>query len=364
MKLISTVLLVFLSAGLAGCARTSKSAVVDSGNSSAKAANDAEEIIKSRTVNEPTSNHTTALTVERQIVSDQSASQLFVYPVSITVVPDRSVYVSDNNAHLIRVWAPDSNSVATLPTPQGKEALQWPNAIRHSNDSLFVSDDQGIKMFGRDGSLQRILKSYYAFHDFVASSTGTFYINPRFRTEKKTNPLIVELTGDGTKVRGFGDRFNHTEVAGLDDEVYLAASPGFVVAVYKHLPLIHFYDHNGKLIKEISLEHPVFSSLKALAEDRAFVHPGASRFRLPTYVAGASVVGDHIFILLHLPQPEIVEFTLEGKEVNRYRGSLSPLATIYRGFDAQLVAQTPHFWVLAGDEKVLTLTEFSAAKPG
>jgi hypothetical protein len=329
--------------------------------SSRNDSDDVEARIKARTVDGPATDKVTPLSVERQLLSNGQGSTVFVYPVSITAPDDGNIYISDNNAHAVRVWNLDSNSVTTLPT-QTPNGLMWPNAIHSWKDSLYVADDQGIKVLGRNGSFQRLVTSYYGISDFAVSSAGTIYVNPRFRKYKEENPLIVELSADGTRIRGFGDRLNHSQFGGLDDEAYLCTTDDYVIAVFKYLPVVHIYDRKGKLIRQFRVEHAVWDSLNALTADRTFVHPKPSTFRLPRYIAGARVIENHLFVLLHLPRPEIVELTMDGKELNRYRATVSPAASRYEGFDGQVLAGVYHFWILAGDVQALALTQFSPAK--
>jgi hypothetical protein len=101
---------------------------------------------------------------------------------------------------------------------------------------------------------------------------------------------------------------------------------------------------------------------KFAQHSQGFPQRKPSTFRLPHYVAGARVISNHLFVLLDLPRPEIVELTMDGQEVNRYRGTISPVANRYQGFDGQVTAGTYHFWILAGDEQALTLTQFSPVK--
>ena len=52
-------------------------------------------------------------------------------------------------------------------------------------------------------------------------------------------------------------------------------------------------------------------------------------------MAGVSIVGESIFVLLHLPRIEVVEFTLQGKERARYHCDDLPTIGNYFGFDAR-----------------------------
>jgi hypothetical protein len=348
----------------AGCSQTSRPAVAKSGNPTSVApANDIEQAIKDRILQESTDPRAEILTIERQTDYKLGGNGPFVYPVSLAASDDSGVYISDNNAHAILVLPPQSESVAALPT-QGAAKLVWPNTIQIWKNSVFVSDNDGIKILNRDGSFQRLLKTYYGINDFTVGVDGKIYVNPRFRTHKASNPLIAQIDSKGTRVKAFGERLNHSNYGDLDDLAYLCASPDFIVAVFKHRPIVYVYSLKGEFLRQFSLNHRVFESLAALTEDETFIHPGPSTFRLPSYIAGARLVGNRLLVLLHLPQPEILELNLNGDELHRYQGSTSFRVRNYRGFDARLSGDTYHFWVLAGEMQNLALVQFAVSRKG
>lgn len=342
-----------------GCSRSSGPVIAESGNpTSAAEANDIEQTIKDRILQKSFDARAETLKIKRQTDYELGSNGPFVYPVSLAASNDSGVYVSDNNAHAILFRPPHSDSLIALPTKNTE--LVWPNTIQSWKDSVFVSDNEGIKVFRRDGSFQRVLKTYYGIYDFTIGVDGKIYLNPRFRKSKTSNPLIVQLDTKGMRVHAFGERQNHSNYGHLDDLAYLSAARDHIVAVFKHRPIVFVYDLRGKLLRQFGVSHPVFESLAALSQDKAFVNPSPNRFRLPTYVAGARLVGDRLLVLLHLPQPEIVELNLQGEEIGRYRGNVSPKVTTYRGFDVERSGDTYYLWVLAGDSRKLALLEFSA----
>jgi hypothetical protein len=348
----------------AGCSQTSGPVVAKSGNPiSVAPADDIEQTIKDRILQESADPRAETLKIERQTDYKLGSNGPFVYPVSLAASDDLGVYVSDNNAHAILFRPPQSESVTALPT-HGAAKLVWPNTIQIWKDSVFVSDNEGIKVLNRDGSFQRLLKTYYGINDFTLGADGKIYVNPRFRGRKSSNPLIAQIDSQGARVKAFGERLNHSNFGNLDDEAYLSASPEFIVAVFKHRPVVNVYNLKGKLLRQFSLNHRVFESLAVLTNDETFIHPGPNSFRLPSYIAGARLVGNRLLVLLHLPRPEILELNLKGDELNRYHGNISFRVTNYRGFDVHLSGDTYHFWVLAGEMQRLALVEFAAFRKG
>jgi len=345
----------------AGCFEASRHVTADTRSSMPPTiTKDIEETIKSTTLQGSSISRPKNLKIERQTDYERGSNGPFVYPVSLAASNDSGVYVSDNNAHAILFQPPDAGSATAPVHTQGGSRLVWPNTIQIWRNSLFISDNEGIKVFGRDGSFQRLMKTYYGINNFTIGIDGKIYINPRFRNQKSSNPLIVQVDSQGTRIQAFGDRVDNSNHGDLDDQAYLCASPDVIVAVFKHRPIVYVYNLKGKLLRQFSLNHPVFGSLAALTANESFIHPEPNKFRLPLYVAGARLVGNRLLVLLHLPDPEIVELNLKGEELNRYKANGSFSSTGYRGFDAHRSGDTYHFWVLSGDIQKLVLLEFTA----
>lgn len=324
---------------------------------------DPEQRVKKRVLDEVEGPPATPLSLVRRLQSHKLEGGAFVMPASLAAAPDGGVYISDNNAHLIHYNPPHSEDVLSLPRLSGVGKLNWPNTIQLSGDSLVVVDNDGLKFFGRDGSFRRLVKSYYGMHHFTTSPGGNILLNPTYAGEVAAAPLIVEVNGEGTRVKEFGRRLSRADHAGLDDRAYLCSTEGHVVAVFSHRPRVQVYDRDGRLLREFDISHPLFPSLDALAEDESFVRPGRNKYRLPVYVAGARLIDDRLLVLLHLPRPEVVEFGLDGREVARYRGDALTTPTTYMGFDARLDSGTYSFYLLAGDtDRLMALMEYAAPK--
>jgi hypothetical protein len=341
------------------CTRVSQPVTAESDGPAAAATMASEQAIKT-SGQSLLAEGTDTLKIERQTEYELGGNGPFLYPVSLAT-DDSGVYISDNNAHAIRFRAPHSESVTTLPTLDTAK-LVWPNTIQISKGSAFVSDNEGIKSFGLDGRFQRVLKTYYAINDFTIGTNRKIYVNPSFRTHKASNPLIIQVDSEGARVKGFGERLNHSNYGYLDDLAYLCTAGDSILAVFKHRPVVYVYNSEGKFLREFPVKHPAFESLAALAGDVAFTHPGPNRYRLPTYVSGARVVGNRLMVLLDLPQPEIVEMSLMGKELGRYTGKVPFTTSGYRGFDVQLSGSTYRFWLLAVNLKKLAFMEFTGAR--
>jgi hypothetical protein len=105
--------------------------------------------------------------------------------------------------------------------------------------------------------------------------------------------------------------------------------------------------------------------LEALSKDESFTNPSASTVKLPRYVAGIAAVDDHIFVLLHLPQVEIVEFDFLGNEKNRFRSSEVSKVLNYFGLGIQNERGVLKFYVggsgVAGDKDSSFLAQFAVA---
>lgn len=357
-------ILTICAALFAGCARSSVTVANNEDHSSTQAkTTDIEHSIKEKSLREVLKSQAQPLRILRNIQLGTDRGRPVVYPVSLAVSDEGGVYISDNNAHLTHFCSPNSGSLTTLPSHNEQGKLKWPNTIRMWKDSILVSDNDGIKTFKRDGSFQRLLRTYYQINHFTVRQDSTIYANPYFRVQKASNPLIVELNREGALVRGFGIRLNRPSHIGLDDKAYLGATDKYVLATFLHRPTVQVYSVKGRFIREFNVDHPVFKDLIPLSKDEKFVHLSPGRYRLPSYIAGASVVGDRLLVLLDLPRPEIIEFDFQGNEVGRYRDNLFHAAKAYSGFDAQLARDTYQFWVMvANDNDSFALMQYEVSK--
>jgi hypothetical protein len=217
---------------------------------------------------------------------------------------------------------------------------------------IFISDNDGIKVFGRDGSFLELLRIYYSIFHFTVDAQGNIFANPSFIEPKESDPLIVSLDAKGMRVGGFGKRMNRADHDGLEDRVYLCAVDEMAIAAFKHRPRVQVYDRKtGELIREFDVTHPMFPDLLKLAEDKQYVKPRPGVVRLPLYISGVEATPTRIYVLLSLPQPEIIEFSIRGQEIARYRAQLSPSVFSYFGFDVRSTESARQFTVGMFDQQ-------------
>src|SRR5205085_9137599 len=104
------------------------------------------------------------------------------------------------NAHAVHILPPDSDQVAPLIPKPNEMALVWPFSMWVEGKNIYVSDDEGIKVYDSEGAVQRLLRVYYQVNDFAVGADGSIYINPVFRVFKQSNPLLVKLAQEGRRV--------------------------------------------------------------------------------------------------------------------------------------------------------------------
>ena len=299
-----------------------------------------------------------ALKSERTIKKGEGGN--FVYPSSFVVKKERDVLIADNNGHTIQQWL----STETKTTELIRDSLQFPSTIKETNGRIYVSDNDGIKIFKENGQYETLLRTYYALFNFVVAEDQSIYANPEFRSPKDSDPLIVKLNAKGERVSGFGRRLNNLKFNGLDDRALLVRSGQFLFAGFKHRPVIEVFDLSGeKLIREIAVTHPAFEALEKLSHDERFTNPSPRKTALPRFIAGISVAGDSLFVLLHLPHVEIVEFDFQGTERKRYRSLEVQSAIDYFGLEARKENGSNRFYVgvsgISETDEVPFLIQFS-----
>ena len=155
-KMIAPLVLIF---SIAGCQRNQPSPV------SSKNEVNPEAKIKEKTVNELRT-MAEPLALVSNIDSHLGEGNPFVYPVSLSISEKSSGYISDNNAHQILYYDPDLHEIAPLSAPE-QEKLNWPSKIKIANETIFVSDNQGIKILSKKGIYQSLLRVYYQITKYM-----------------------------------------------------------------------------------------------------------------------------------------------------------------------------------------------------
>lgn len=340
--------------GFAGCG--SKSAMLKGATASPSLPPEIE--IKERLLRESPVAVSNRMSVERSLRRGDGGA--FIHPASLVSNGEGGVFISDNNGHNIFYCPPDASVAAPLPEQEGMGKLHFPNTIYLRKGEIFVTDNDGIKIYGQEGSFQRLIRTYYGLFNFVVSDDNRIYANVYLKEPRDSDPLIVEMDGEGRKLRGFGRRLNLPGYNSAADHAYLVTSGNHLLAAFKHRPILQVFDRQaGTLINEVKIDHKIFDGLA-----RESAGTDAGRKSLPRYVAGMSVVGNSVFVLLHLPRVEIVEFDLQGKERARYHCDELPTITNYFGFDAHSKDDGYVFTIGIMDSRWLpSLVEVRSAKP-
>lgn len=309
---------------------------------------------------------TRAISLKQESSIKNGAGARFDYPSSMVADNDGNILIADNNAHAIDLYSAKTNEISVLPTPTGEGALRFPLVVRKAQQKIYVEDDEGIKIFKENGQYERLLRTYLSMWDFVIGKDGSIYANTALKAATESDGLIVKLNPNGERVSSFGQRFKQSQYRGMDDRVFMECSWPLLFVAFKHQPLVAVYDlTTEKLVREFSIQHPVFSRLEALSKDESFTNPSASAVSLPRYVAGIAAVDDRVFVLLHLPQVEIVEFDFLGNEKARFRSSEINNVLNYFGLGIQSKRGVRKFYVggsgVEGEKDSSFLAQFAVA---
>jgi hypothetical protein len=274
------------------------------------------------------------LTTYRSVKNGQGAG--YVFPASMAYSDSGTLYISDNNGHRIHHWALEAATVTALPAESGSGQLKFPNTIQFANGTILISDNDGIKIFSREGHFQKLIRSYFGVFSFVTSKEGVF-INTIIRNPKSEDPLIVKLDQSGRAIGGFGLRRNVAGHKGLDDQAYLAAFGNLLFAAFKYRPTVEVYNiDTGTLSGSFEIDHPVFRSLnQELVQKGIGEKQDQERIFLPRYLSGIRVLGDELFVCLALPEPEIWAVDQKGTPLAVFKLSGLPVAVDIFGFDVR-----------------------------
>jgi hypothetical protein len=265
-------------------------------------------------------------------------------PASFIISADNNAYVSDNSDGKLFRIAPDFTSIDEL----GDLDLKYPTTIRENKDKLFVYDNNGINIVRKDGQLIGTVKSFLKIEDFDLVNENSYLVGLAEPKPEVDVNLVALLDSSGKQIDSIG-KAHFLSYPQIENRAFVQIEGGQAYLCYKFAPLCEIYDLKSKtLVRSFDISSSIFPRLVELKEDKQFVNPEPGKYKLPKFVAGIRIIRDRIFVLLHTPNPEIVEFTQSGEEVGRYISSETE-ALDYFGFDVRLTKETKQFFVGAID---------------
>jgi hypothetical protein len=265
-------------------------------------------------------------------------------PVSFLISQDDSLYVNDNiNGKLFRI-SPDLGTI----TEFGTTPLSSPTRIREFDTNLFVYDNHGINVINNDGQFVKTIKPFLKIEDFDLLDAESFVVSLAERKIDNGGSYFAMLDSAGKRRDSIG-KLHVSDYPDIENRVFLEARAGKLYVGYKYEPVFEIYDLKDKaLLHTFRISSNIFPHLLTLKHEKEFANPEPGIFRIAKFIAGFKVVQDKLYVLLHTPNPEIVEYTLDGKEVQRYL-SKETQALDYFGFDVRLSDDTKQFFVGAID---------------
>ena len=88
-----------------------------------------------------------------------------------------NILIADNNGQAIDLYSAKTNELSVVSTPTSEGALLFPLAVRKAQQKIYVSDDQGVKIFKENGQYERLLRTHLSIWDFVLGKDGSIYAN-------------------------------------------------------------------------------------------------------------------------------------------------------------------------------------------
>lgn len=264
-------------------------------------------------------------------------------PGSFVVSGDNTIYIDDNAHGKVYKVSPDMRSTSDL----GVSGLVNPMRMREFNDKLFIYDNSGINVYDKTGQLVKTIRPFLKVEDFDLIDEETTVISLASLKADDTSVYAL-LNSAGKRTDSIG-QLRPAEYPEVENKTYLEARDGKLYACYKYEPVCEIYDLKTRaLLKTFPLKSTVFPQLVDLKKDRNFVNPQPGVFKVSKFVGGLRIANNKLYVLLHTPNPEIVEFSLDGEEVQRYRSD-ETMAIEFFGLDVRVTNGTKQFFVGAFD---------------
>lgn len=266
-------------------------------------------------------------------------------PASFICSNDANLFLVDNQTSSIFKVSSDFQTFEEFIKKDGnKDSLEFPFQIKEFSNNLYINDNEGLKVFSKEGQFQKAIKSYIGIGDFTVLKNDEYLVTEHISQGKNNAPLILKLDLNGKKTDSIG-QIKTSENIGLENQIFLERTETQIVVAYKYLPLIEIYDLPKKnLISSFKVQASIFDELIKLKENKEIINPEPGRYNLPSFIGGIKLYNNKLYVLLNLPFPEIIEFNFKGEEIGRYRSSEIKTEN-YFGFDIREVNNTTQFVV-------------------
>lgn len=265
------------------------------------------------------------------------------YPSSFVLSNDGIIYLNDNTYGKIFKLPVDLSSIVEF----GPVRLSRPTVIKEDGNYLFVSDENGINLFNPAGQAVKTVKPFLRIEDFDILD-GDSYVVSLADAKLDIGPNSVAiLNSSGKRLDSLVDSADGRSPSypDIENKAFVEVYDGKLYVCYKYDPVCEIYELRTKeRIASFKINDVIFPALVELKKDTAFVNPEPGKFKIPKFIVGFRIHKDKIFVLLHTPSPEVVEFSLDGKEINRHISSETQVLD-YFGFDIRLVNDTKQFFV-------------------
>lgn len=211
-----------------------------------------------------------------------------------------------------------------------------PSNIEVLPDGLLVDLAGRIQFLDQEGRLGPSFSAFLDIYDLEVASAGEVWISANLTPLPSERALLLRLDRFGRRTGAAGARSAESQWRGMLDNVFLAAAADHLAAAHARLPLLRIFDaRTGREAASADLAHPAFSYL-AEAFDWPYHDEANQSLLSPRYAAGAAGLEDRLYVLLHLPHVEIIEFSWEGRELRRWRlNDLGFDVFDYSGFDVR-----------------------------
>jgi hypothetical protein len=251
----------------------------------------------------------------KEIGAAPGASQTLVSAVAVTAIDQSTLLVLDNNrGEVLKVGLQMPGGLTISPLSLASR-LSYPFMIRRLGDLIYISDNEGIHIFGPTGTLQQSVVSFYTVYDFVPVRADQIALNPVVRDG--AGPLVAMIDATGRKVTAWGQQ-ESGQLGSVRAKANLAACGSTLVLAMVHDPIVYILSDPYTTAVEVQLDFPAEDRLRQMESEAELVNPVPGVYRLPTFLAGVACVHQSVFVALDLPRLCVYEIDLAGRVIRRY----------------------------------------------
>jgi hypothetical protein len=265
---------------------------------------------------------------------------------------DGNFYIIDNNLHKFVAFNENGKFLKKVgQIGKGPGDLYCPYFIRFFKNRIFIHDNNGFEIFGKDFNFLKRIRTFLIIHDYIFFRENIYCVP--IGSYKENNPLILKLGMDGSVQSGFYDERIGKSALKNDRVGYLGIVNDNLIFIPTNWNMIYVIDENLKLRKKIQIKYGLLDDLEKW-NNKSLNNKKGFRFWFANMIASVKTIQDRIYVLLDIPRLEIIQININGNIEKHFYNDVDFRFMRWTDFTVEENGNVPTFYIMGysiGKEK-------------